>query len=706
MNPITTFLIENIIAVFFFYGLAFFVMGLVLALVSRQISEIKFVQAIRPLAAFGLLHGIHEWFEMFQKLAMLTSGHIPTTLEEVGRLTLLGISFIFLFIFGVVLLNSDEMKNWRNYRFLLGLVGVWGLGLLIANVTFRPTVNDLIPIADVLIRYTLAIPGALLGAWALMAQQRAFREHDMSQFGRDLVWCATALFAYGVIGQLFVQQTTLFPSSIINSTLFLRWFGIPVQLFRGIMAVLTTIFAIRALRAVEFENQRRLEKANQARLVTQTAALEAERSTSQQMEQLNDELRLTTHELSLLLDLSNVLATPLSLQDRLCNVLEKIVDSFDFVNAGLILLSKRETGLEDVLISTGFANTGDSSEINPRYSLAVELGEQCIARRVAMCRHLDGEVIEFHMEEALTRRDCQQHTVPMTMIGLPLTIQKQVIGSLVLAQPREQERRLEFDEFKLVLGIIQQLGLSIENALLNQAAQHREKMLSELLHQVVGAQEAERQRIARELHDVTGQSLTAITLGLRGVEKMLAVEKPELTSQIKQLKLFGTNALSELRQFIADLRPPQLDDLGLVAALQWYIQAFEERHTIQVDFVVEGEQTRLPSEYETVLFRIAQEALINIAKHARASQAAVRLDIHPAQICVVIRDDGCGFNPEEVLGGEVTYSGWGLLGIRERTLLLGGQVEIDSTPGTGTQVYVCIPMRMELNNVEVTAVTG
>jgi len=158
MNPITTFLIENIIAVFFFYGLAFFVMGLVLALVSRQISEIKFVQAIRPLAAFGLLHGIHEWFEMFQKLAMLTSGHIPTTLEEVGRLTLLGISFIFLFIFGVVLLNSDEMKNWRNYRFLLGLVGVWGLGLLIANVTFRPTVNDLIPIADVLIRYTLASP--------------------------------------------------------------------------------------------------------------------------------------------------------------------------------------------------------------------------------------------------------------------------------------------------------------------------------------------------------------------------------------------------------------------------------------------------------------------------------------------------------------------------------------------------------------------
>ena len=706
MNPITAFFVENIIGVFFFYGLAFFVMGLVLALASRQISKIRFVQAIRPLAAFGLLHGIHEWFEMFQKIAMLTGGHTPSVLEELIRLTILGVSFLLLFIFGVVLLTSAEMKKKGKYRFLLGLIGVWGLGLLIANITYRPSPDELIPIVDVLLRYGLGIPGALLGAWALMAQQRTLREQDMPQFGRDLVWCATALFLYGVVGQLFVRQTALVPSTIINSALFLHWFGIPIQLFRGIMAILTTIFVIRALRALELENWRRLEKANQARLTTQAVALDAERRTSQEMEQLNDELRLATHELSLLLDLSNLLASPRNLHQRLYNVLEKIVDSLTFVDAGMILLSKQNTGTEDVQIAIGFAFPDESGEAIPRYLLAEELGEQCIAKRVAMCRHLDGEVIEFYMEEALTRRECQQYRIPMTMIGLPLAIQNQVIGSLVLAQPREQERRLVFDEFKLMLGIVQQLGLSIENALLHQAAQQREKMLSELLHQVVGAQEAERQRIARELHDVTGQSLTAITLGLRGVEKILAGEKPELSNQIKELKSFGTNALSELRQFIADLRPPQLDDLGLVAALQWYIKAFEERHTIQVDFVVGGEQTRLPSEYETVLFRIAQEALINIAKHARASHATVRLDIHPAEICVSIRDNGCGFNPEELLSGEVAYTGWGLLGIRERTLLLGGQYEIDSAPGNGTYVFVCIPLRMELNHVEDTVVTG
>jgi signal transduction histidine kinase len=424
------------------------------------------------------------------------------------------------------------------------------------------------------------------------------------------------------------------------------------------------------------------------------------------MERLNDELRLATHELSLLLDLSNLLAAPLSLHDRLHSVLAKIVDSLDFADAGLILLNKRETGTVQVQVSTGFATTNDSAEMKPRYPLVLDLGEQCVTRGIAMCRHLDGEVIEFDLEEALTRQECQQYSIPMSMIGLPLTIQQRVVGCIVLAQPQGQERRLIFEEFKFMLGIVQQLGLSIENALLHQAAQQREKMLGELLHQVVGAQEAERQRISRELHDVTGQSLTAIALGLRGVETMLADDRPDVSKQIKELKLFGTTALGELRHFVADLRPPQLDDLGLVAALQWYIQAFEMRHTIQIDLVLEGDQTRLPSEYETVLFRIVQEALINIAKHAKASRAMVKLEMYPAQICASIRDNGCGFNPEAILGGEVVYTGWGLLGIRERTLLLGGQYEIDSAPGSGTQIQVCIPLRVEISNVKNTIATG
>jgi signal transduction histidine kinase len=539
-----------------------------------------------------------------------------------------------------------------------------------------------------------------------MTQQRTFREHGMPQFGRDLVWGAAALFLYGVVGQLFVRQTSLMPSAVINSTLFLQWFGIPVQLFRGIMTAVFAFYMVRALRAFELENRRRFEEANQARLRAQTIALEAERRISREMEHLNEELRLKAHELLFLLDLSNLLASSLSLQDRLHRVLEKIVHNLNLFDAGIILLVRREAMGLHAWASTGFLLSDDSGEEPARYVSALELGEQCVARALAICKHLDGKIFEFSLDDALEQKACRQYDSPTVAISFPLTARQQVTGSLVLARPQAAEGNLTFEEFKLIVGIAQQLGLSIENARLHQEAQKREKILGELLHQVVEAQEAERQRIARELHDATGQSLTAIALGLRGIETLLANDSPAVAEQVRELKLFGTDALGELRQLIADLRPPQLDDLGLVAALRWYIQTFEKRTSLQVDFVVKGGYARLPSEYETVLFRITQEALTNIVKHADASQVAVTIEMNPAQICMVIEDDGRGFDPGAVLGEEGPQTGWGLLGIQERALLLGGQHEIVSAPERGTYIRVSVPLIMETEDVEDTAATG
>jgi signal transduction histidine kinase len=325
---------------------------------------------------------------------------------------------------------------------------------------------------------------------------------------------------------------------------------------------------------------------------------------------------------------------------------------------------------------------------------------------MALCRHQDGRVIEFLLEEALETQRCRRYDSPTLMIGLPLTAQQRIIGSIVLASPEKAGAHLAFDEFKLMVGIAQQLGLSIENARLYQEVQKREKMLGDLLHQVVGAQEAERQRIARELHDVTGQSLTAIALGLRGLESMLINGSVVEVEHVKELKLFGTNALGELRQIIAGLRPPQLDDLGLVAALQWYVQSFEKRYAIKTDFVMIGDKIRLSSEYDTVLFRITQEALTNVARHADAAYVVVKLAMSPSQICLEIDDDGRGFDPELVLSDESRRAGWGLLGIRERTLLLGGQYELVSTPGGGTHLQVDIPLIGEASNVEDPTITG
>lgn len=491
MNPISAFFVRNIVVVFFFYGLAFFSLGLALALASRRESEFRFVQAIVPLALFGFLHGIHEWVEMYQKIAVLSNGYTPSALDESLRLGLLVLSFAMLLGFGFTLLNPAGSSSQHIWLPVLGMVGFWFVAVLIIALVLQPTSASLVAQADVLARYSLGIPAALLGAWALMTQQRTFREHNMAQFGRDLIWATTALLLYGVVGQLFVRETPLVPSNMINSALFLQLFGIPVQLFRGLAAVMLLVFMVRALNAFDVEGRRRLEAANQARL----------------------------------------------------------------------------------------------------------------------------------------------------------------------------------------------------NA----------------LNQVVDAQEVERKRIARELHDATGQSLTAIALGLRGVEMHIEnCDTPQLglLEKVREIKTYSTNALGELRQLIADLRPSILDDMGLAAALKWYVQSYQQRRSLPSELIVQGEPVRLPAEYETVLFRITQEALTNIAKHARASRVVVTLQFTPGLVSLAVEDNGRGFDPDQALQRTSRGAGWGLLGMRERAGLIGGQVSIDSSPGQGARIQVTVPIPRELIHVQ------
>jgi len=693
MNPVAAFFEQNIIAVFFFYGLAFFSMGLGLVLAGRQTSAFRLARAIYPLALFGILHGVNEWMLMLSLIAKLGGVYIPLLAHDALRLGMLVLSFLMLFLFGLLLLLPERV-GWRQlYTPAIVLVSLWTLSVLLASRRHAlPALNALL-VGDVLARYLLAIPAALLSSWALFKQREAFRQHGMPQFGRDLLICAAALFGYGVIGQFFVRRTFLFPSSVINDALFLQVFGVPVQLFRAIMGAVVAFFMVHALNAFEVENRRRLQAANQARLQAQAAAIEAERRIIQEKERLNEQLRRKAHELGLLLEVSNLLATPVSLPGQARRALQRIVTSLKFSDAGMILLVERETGNLRVAASVGFGGGGVEGAENESAAPVLSLGEKVIASGKLICCHRDGHRIALPLEEALQQQSCRSHPSPVTMVGLPLITHQQITGSIVLARlDMARTQAFSFNEFQLMVGVSQQLGLFLENARLQQEAQRREAMLAELLHQVVGAQEAERQRIARELHDATGQSLSAIGMGLRGVEAMLQSNPTLAIRQVRELKSFSGRALGELRHIIADLRPSQLDDLGLVAALQWYIQQFEERYAVPTRLVVQGEPARLRSEYETVLFRITQEALTNVARHARATQATVELAFFPAQIILTITDNGRGFEPHKTLWPGKRATGWGLLGMQERATLVGGEWRVNSAPGEGTQIQVRIPL--------------
>lgn len=227
-------------------------------------------------------------------------------------------------------------------------------------------------------------------------------------------------------------------------------------------------------------------------------------------------------------------------------------------------------------------------------------------------------------------------------------------------------------------------------ALAEQEMARREVLQKELLRRTVTAQEDERARIARELHDQTGQTLTALAYRVAALDTGRALT-PEAIGSLKELT---NQALADLRGLVTDLRPPQLDDLGLVAALHWLADQMRVRLDFDVVVKVEGQRQRLSPAVETSLFRIAQEALTNAARHAGAGSAMVRLVFARGRVTVEIVDEGVGFDvaavqPETHAAG---HEAWGIFGMAERAELVGGRLELHSERGVGTTVRVNVPV--------------
>ena len=211
--------------------------------------------------------------------------------------------------------------------------------------------------------------------------------------------------------------------------------------------------------------------------------------------------------------------------------------------------------------------------------------------------------------------------------------------------------------------------------------------LRQMSSQVLTAQEEERKRIARELHDDTAQALTSVLVRLRLLERSAGDER--LRAGITELRDLTGDTLEGVRRMAIDLRPPMLDDLGLEAALQAFVQDFSHRWPVKAKFTG-GRLGRLPLDVELVLYRIVQEALSNVAKHANASRVEARLTRRGRSLRLVIEDDGCGFDVEAAKSSR--GSGLGLFGMEERLALIGGSVLVESAVGRGTRISAEAPL--------------
>jgi signal transduction histidine kinase len=235
-----------------------------------------------------------------------------------------------------------------------------------------------------------------------------------------------------------------------------------------------------------------------------------------------------------------------------------------------------------------------------------------------------------------------------------------------------------------------QAGIAIENAqLLEQVGASRER-LRRLTQQIVSAQEEERQRLSRALHDEAGQALTALRISLELIQDDLPVEFDLLRQRIGDAAALSDATMEQIRLLAQDLRPPALDAVGLNPTLEAFCRDFAKRTQLPIDYLGLG-LPMLPEAVTICLYRFLQEALTNVAKHACASQVCVTLRYEAETVSLSVEDDGRGFDRQARLSVLGWPMGIGLLGMQERLESLGGRLEIESQPGQGTRLVAHLP---------------
>lgn len=275
-----------------------------------------------------------------------------------------------------------------------------------------------------------------------------------------------------------------------------------------------------------------------------------------------------------------------------------------------------------------------------------------------------------------------------SLVHVPLVTRGTSLGTLCVASLTQKDFPPE--EVELLMAIGNQIAVGVENARLYTELARKERLRGELLQKVITAQEEERKRIARDLHDDTSQALTALIYSLEAAEGRSKGETSR--ARLAAMRQLATQTLEGVHKLIFDLRPSVLDHLGLFVALRWYAETRLQPLGIRLRLEEEGTTRRLPSQIETALFRVGQEAINNVVRHSGARNVRLRLHCDDTAVAVDLEDDGIGFDRNEVSRSADRTRGLGLVGMEERVGLLGGEIRIVSELGRGTSVSIRIPL--------------
>jgi signal transduction histidine kinase len=262
-----------------------------------------------------------------------------------------------------------------------------------------------------------------------------------------------------------------------------------------------------------------------------------------------------------------------------------------------------------------------------------------------------------------------------TGLYVPLIVDGRAIGVVAAHEREGSDPRFGDDDLRIAESLAQRAAIGVDLS---------QRVSSNAVRRVVEAQELERARLARELHDETGQALTSILLGLRTLER--SVESDDARAGISSVRDLVVSTLHDVRRLAVELRPAALDDFGLAPAIERLVDTHRQDDSVDIDLEIQLGDERLPADVETTMYRIVQEALTNIAKHADARRVSVLVTRTDKAAVLVVEDDGTGFEPAD------ETSGLGLAGMRERLALVGGRLKVEAGRGSGTTIAAEVPL--------------
>ena len=420
--------------------------------------------------------------------------------------------------------------------------------------------------------------------------------------------------------------------------------------------------------------------------------LKEKRELEQNIQKQANKLEVQTEELAMLNDLAGTVSRSLNLQEILGSALDRVLESMG-LQAGWVFLRNGDDDAFRLSATRGLGEHMDSE-------LGRCVGEMCLERWGAPRGCDEGHenpcrVAQPLTEQGLVLRAC-----------VPLRSKDRVLGVMGLAgRVSAGTRGSAEDQVGTLAAIGRQIGMAVENASLYEALQEKEVLRRQLLGRIITAQEEERKRVARELHDQMSQPLSSLIMTLEVLEKPVVPE--ELAAHVQDMRDITLQMLEQVHDLALALRPSVLDDLGLLAALRQHFREVQDRTHLPVDFQALGfSSQRLPPAVETALYRIVQEALTNVARHAQAKNVGVLLEHKGATVLLMVEDDGKGFDVTQVMGSHPRASNLGLYGMQERAALLGGTLMMESSVGAGTALFVEIPLERGGNGHEQDTAAG